>query len=217
MIEAYVTKWLETATQGKVIVTFAFLTNRMQFHCKECHEEFTCPKPKEPTEISYGAQEFVKLHAHHKPTGDMVQDGAGHLNPFYGVNPAFMKPPGFGPQITNVQVPGKGKIDDSPENAKIIANKMAEYEVEMKQKLNDVALANKIKILQMQDEAKAKQLAADQKKANYYDKKALEALGMQLFQYKPLGVGPVENHADPPPAPAKKDKPLRRPEGRKFR
>lgn len=215
-IEQYMLQWLETATKGKVIVTFAFLTDRMQLHCKECHSELTVPRPKDSTDIDYGVQEFVKLHAHKVPTSDPML--------------SYMKPPGFGPGVIlkNIQVPGK--IDENPEKAQIIADQMKQYEAEMKAKLDSVALANKIKLLQMQDQAKAKQATEENKKkpettevkfpTEYYNKKTLETLKMQMFSYIPLGAGPVESHSEPPapvPPPVKKDKPLRRPEGRKFR
>jgi len=147
-VETYVVQWLETATKGNVIVTFAFVTNRMQLHCKICNCEHTCRKPESNDEIDYSVQEFVKLHAH----------VGGHKNPTKidkMIAEEFKDVEGIPLTADFKKI---GKIDDKLSSAAIIENQMQKYELEIQQKLANQAFSNKIKILQLMDAAKVAKL-----------------------------------------------------------
>lgn len=62
-VHAYLEQYVKTATKGKVKVEYALHVCRVRLVCTECQMTLTASEPT-GTELDYGIQEFVKLHAH---------------------------------------------------------------------------------------------------------------------------------------------------------
>lgn len=246
-IHAYLEQLLKTATKGNVTVEYALHVSRMRLACKVCDMQLTTREP-EGTELDYAVQEFVKIHAHvggHKdaPVGHVVGQGGkcwcGEIHADY-VKPVtldFKPAGGFHPLPSNAKAiladikSGSAMIDEKYKNAQTIQNQMEAYEKELAEKMSDVALANKIKILQMGDKEKAAELqkiaqaVIDKQMASSgnveQSKSELIALQnilliKQMQQKKQQLLGQISGqHAPPPPPP--KAKLLKIATGRKFR
>jgi transcription elongation factor Elf1 len=65
-IQTYVNEWVKVATDGNVVVDYAWNleVNRMQLRCKKCEHVLTCAIPEVPEKIDYALQKFVGLHRH---------------------------------------------------------------------------------------------------------------------------------------------------------
>lgn len=239
-IETYVVQWLKTATKGNVSVTFAFATDRMHLHCKVCHSEHICNQPKVSNEIDYSCQEFVKLHAHaggHKTelSTELVQnlDGTYTRTKRYTDGSYATDICQWG-DVAPMSIDFKkvGLVDEKLSMAGVIHDQMKKYEAELEEKFKSQAIANKIKVLQLGDKEQAEKEKAKwdaykeklvdesdvmmaQKAHQFFTQQFKDVLTKQLF--KPLPVGQessLENHPTPT---SKKDKPLKRVEGRRFR
>ena len=69
-IHAYLEQLLKTATGGNVTVAYALHVARMQLSCRICGMTLTAPEPEGSSDLDYGVQEFIKLHAHAGGHGD---------------------------------------------------------------------------------------------------------------------------------------------------
>ena len=68
-IQTYVDEWVKVATDGNVVVDYAWNpeVNRMRLRCKKCEQVLTCAIPAipdVPEKIDYALQKFVGLHRH---------------------------------------------------------------------------------------------------------------------------------------------------------
>jgi transcription elongation factor Elf1 len=65
-IQTYVDEWVKVATDGNVVVDYAWNpeVNRMRLRCKKCEQVLTCAIPDVPEKIDYALQKFVGLHRH---------------------------------------------------------------------------------------------------------------------------------------------------------
>ena len=65
-IQTYVDEWVKVATDGNVVVDYAWNpeVNRMQLRCKKCEQVLTRLIPEAPEKIDYALQKFVGLHRH---------------------------------------------------------------------------------------------------------------------------------------------------------
>ena len=65
-IQTYVDEWVKVATDGNVVVDYAWNpdVNRMQLCCTKCYHTLTCAIPEVPEKIDYALQKFVGLHRH---------------------------------------------------------------------------------------------------------------------------------------------------------
>src|SRR5713226_1273145 len=59
----YFDQLLKTATKGNVVAVYAIHQSRMRLECSVCESQLTVSEP-EGTELDYGVQEFIKIHAH---------------------------------------------------------------------------------------------------------------------------------------------------------
>jgi hypothetical protein len=144
--QAYVTQWLQTATNGTVTGEFSLMHNRMRLRCLKCGLTLTAPEPTGTT-IDYGVQEFVKLHAH-------KQDSWKCLNCGELIGTSLTEhAPDCKPAAWQGVTADFKKIDDKPEMAqKIISATQAvvnEYAAK-----DDAYFAAKIAELQKRDEGK---------------------------------------------------------------
>lgn len=153
-IEDYMLQYLQTATKGNVRVTFAFITNRMHLHCDKCHVGLTVPRPENSHTIDYSVQEYVKIHAH----------VGGYTPPEKILHPLPMQEGGQAVTFDFKKVEKK-MIDLNPGKAAIIQQTVAKMEEQYKELLDDAALANKIKLLQMGDAPSAKKKELEEMKA----------------------------------------------------
>lgn len=232
-VHAYLEQYVKTATNGKVKIDYALHVARMRLACETCGMTLTAAEPT-GTDVDYGVQEFVKLHAHvgghkDKPTGDMIQDGHGNLVP---LTCDFKKiKTGLGKILT---VEGD-MIDLTHAKASLIHGKMTAYAKEIAEKMTPEALAKKITLLQSADyseqlkkgiaELKEKGLMTPEQmvvqQETITDTKAeLQALeniltlkNMQKKKQQLLGEISGQ-HAAPA---VKREKPLKIATGRKFR
>jgi hypothetical protein len=62
-IRIYVDEWVKVATDGNVVVDYAWGVPRMQLCCTKCDQTLTCAIPEAPV-IDYALQKFVGLHRH---------------------------------------------------------------------------------------------------------------------------------------------------------
>lgn len=154
-------------------------------------------------------------------------------NPVGRRGPITPLPPNANAILKNIQAgSAAGQIDEKYANAQKIHAQMAQYDKELAEKMSDVALANKIKILQMADSEKAAALTKIAQE-NLIKKAAMAApedvenakaevqalenilLIKQMMQKKAQLQGALSGMH---PAPVKrKDKPLKIATGRKFR
>lgn len=148
-------------------------------------------------------------------------------------------PDGYGlTNLPKIKEAPQGNPDKDSAKSLYLASKLKDVQQEYAAKVNDVALANKIKLLQMSSQDQAKVQALKQQAAKqafeqqakevtasdgvYYDKAEVAKLELQLYQFstKP-GLKIVQHQpyvAPQPPAPApKKEKPLKQAVGRKIR
>jgi transcription elongation factor Elf1 len=65
-IQTYVDEWVKVATDGNVVVDYAWNpeVNRMRLRCTKCEQVLTCAIPDVPEKIDYALQKFVGLHRH---------------------------------------------------------------------------------------------------------------------------------------------------------
>jgi len=63
-IQTYVNEWVKVATDGNVVVDYAWSVPRMQLRCTKCEQVLTCAIPEAPEKIDYALQKFVGLHRH---------------------------------------------------------------------------------------------------------------------------------------------------------
>lgn len=232
-IHAYLEQLLKTATKGNVTVEYALHVSRMRLACKVCDMQLTTREP-EGTELDYSVQEFIKIHAH---VGGHKDVKSPEGIPPTAVTLDFKPVGGFHPLPSNAKAilanikSGSAMIDEKYKNAQTIQNQMEAYEKELAEKMSDVALANKIKILQMGDKAKAEELqkiaqALLDKQASSpgeVEQSKSELIALQnilLIQkmkaQKQQLLGQISGqHAPPPPPP--KAKLLKIATGRKFR
>lgn len=65
-IQTYVDEWVKVATDGNVVVDYAWNpeVNRMRLRCEKCEQVLTCAIPDVPEKIDYALQKFVGLHRH---------------------------------------------------------------------------------------------------------------------------------------------------------
>lgn len=212
--QSYIRQLLKTATKGNVTVEYALHVDRMKLMCSVCDSQLTTAEP-EGTNLDYGIQEFIKIHAH----------VGGHKDkPIY--DPEATATP---VTLDFKKVTSKGMIDEKYAMAQKIESQMQAYEKELAEKMSDVALANKIKILQMGDGPKAEAMAklaqkAMLQKVNSGDVEQSKAelialqnivLIQQMKAQKQQLLGQISGqHAQPIP---KKAKLLKIATGRKFR
>lgn len=148
----YITQWLETATGGNVKVEFALIADRVRFKCLKCGLTHTAPAIKDSTCIDFGIQEFVKLHAH--KTGGWkcyrcqqfieksITEHAIECEEWMkAVSKATQK------VTADFKPVGGGKIDDPYQKELKIKEVAAKLDAEYAAKLDDNAIAKKIKEL----------------------------------------------------------------------
>lgn len=151
--QTYITQWLETATKGTVVPEFSLFNNRMRLRCLKCKQTLTVIRP-EGTTIDYGIQQFVTLHAH--KVGSWVcyqcckEVTVGITEHAADCVPIEQKKP--------IPVTGDfkqvGKIDLNPEKEAKIKQVADNISKEYAAKLDDNAIAAKIKELQQADVGK---------------------------------------------------------------
>jgi hypothetical protein len=93
----YMMQYVKTATNGNVVVIFAYATDRMQLACNVCDQTLTCARPDSAEKIDWAMQEFVELHRHvmDSPEGKIPSSAAGWYAPApatAGFKPVKMKP-----------------------------------------------------------------------------------------------------------------------------
>ena len=153
-IHAYLEQLLKTATGGNVTVAYALHVARMQLSCRICGMTLTAPEPEGSSDLDYGVQKFIKLHAHagghgDKPSQDLVWKG-GKYGEYVPLTCDF-KPVGWDSLPTKHPLPieGAGMIDEKFKNVQVIENRMKQYDIELAMKMDDEALAHKIALLQV--------------------------------------------------------------------
>ena len=94
-IQTYVDEWVKVATDGNVVVDYAWNpeVNRMRLRCKKCEQVLTCAIPDVPEKIDYALQKFVGLHRHAAfvpPTAASSGGYVPHTSPVKKVNRATL-------------------------------------------------------------------------------------------------------------------------------
>lgn len=174
-VKLYFDQWLQTATGGKVVPHWAFVTNRLQLKCNVCEAMLTTKQPESSTDIDYGIQEFVKIHAHTGDPCDHMLNGSsawleiphtgswqcqkckmwmhGDAPPPKAVTLDFKTVTTGNTNLTPSPFGPKyadttGKIDCKPASAAIIAKQMDEYNKTMEVKSLELEL--KVKKIQLE-------------------------------------------------------------------
>lgn len=159
----YLTQLCKVATKGNVTVEESWFTARLKFQCHKCFQTLTTNFPEASNEIDYQIQEFIKIHAH---TGGHCAHQWKHFDDNSGK--VCSKCQLFEPEKMQVG-PGKfldfkaggvvpltadfKKLKSEPSEQAIIQKKMAEYDLEILQK------DNQIRALEIQAKSKAIELS----------------------------------------------------------
>lgn len=141
----YITQWLETATGKNVLCQKAMMQDRLMFMCTLCCQSLTTTTDAVKTDgtVDYGLQEFVKIHAHkggHNDKSTGIWKGADV------VPQKLEESPGYGKVIP--MTADFKKIDLKPEKETAIKQKLEAYNAMMDKAFEDKALWAKIAELQ---------------------------------------------------------------------
>lgn len=214
-VKIYMETLAKTATNGNVVVTFAWLAQRMELYCQKCRQTLTAPSPTDET-IDYAVQEFLKLHLHQAHATWCAcekchpQEEVGYQSYVMGMNLAFEKP--GQPKVENIESPygdysdedygltnlpkaaktvAEPVIDKNATSAAILKAKLAEFKKEYAEK-GDQESIKKIQEMQKKDLEKAKLLAAEQKQMQAEE--AEKVVGVSASYYDKIMVQKFKNY-----------------------
>lgn len=169
----YFRQLLKVATGSKVSMTESFADQKWIIGCNECGQQLHCEPMTDPTELDFGVQEFVKLHAHNgnynppeaKSTTQWVAEK------FSDNLAKFAKPDVYAPAA---QAVFGGSTDKSSVKAGIISTASKQYALAAKQQLDENVLAKKIALLQATSEEEKLKLQAQHAKWEADQEKAAD-------------------------------------------
>jgi hypothetical protein len=125
-VQAYMEKWVQTATNGQVNIEWAWFQARLALRCHFCGASYKCSAPVTVEMIEYDIQSFVNKHS---PNGVHDKEDKSLKNPMDPIplTADFKK---VGPVYDNWLGESQSKIDASVTKANILQDQMKKYKAE---------------------------------------------------------------------------------------
>jgi hypothetical protein len=203
---SFMQQWLQTATNGKVEVTYAWSQERMELRCHQCGAVYRCAVPESPSLIDFSLQAWVNKHS---PMG--VHDKEELKSPLAPIpmTADFKHPASWDAIPGKHPIPVKpfGGIDESAAKAELIKAQMEKYKAEKETENLD----QKIAFLQQTAKQKAALKVAEEQNDLVAKEAALQSL-LQIMSK--MSITKIEPEPEPAP-PATKT--VRIVTGRRFR